>query len=101
MTKATSQTAVQPAQEPAPEIPKTMQALFALMYQRLGTGAVFLAMVLWLYNDGKAKDERYAKQSEATVTAILTIANSVEKATTQVQQMQDAVRRIESGIADK
>jgi len=83
------------------KVPKNIPELIGLAFAKFGPGAVFLVMLVWVYADKQASERRYAEQSEATVTAILKIANAVDKATDQVDQMRESVRRIENTAAQK
>lgn len=86
------------AQAEIPEIPKTWPAIIAFLVGKWGVGAIFGAMLVPVYLDLKASNERFAKLSEANVQAIMTLSQRIERGQDNVATMQETVRRIEATL---
>ena len=80
------------------EIPNTWPALAVWALTKWGIGILGFALLIPVYYDLRASNERFAKLAEANVTAIQTLANRIDEAHNNVGTMSDTVRRIETGI---
>lgn len=83
------------------ELPKTWPALFVWAAGKWGVGVVGFALLIPVYLDLKASNDRFAKLAEANVSAINTLANSIQKGHESVGEMKETVRRLETYMSTK
>jgi len=100
------------------EIPKiqgvagTWAGLIIFAIGKWGVGVVGFALLVPVYMDmkasnerivaqGEANNDRYIKQSEATVLALTNIATAVASDDAEDRMTQDAIRRIEAFLSSR
>jgi hypothetical protein len=80
------------------DIPNTWPALAVWACTKWGIGILGFALLIPVYYDLRASNERFAKLAEANVSAIQTLANRIDKAHENVGTMSETIRRMEAGI---
>lgn len=78
------------------EIPKSYAGLMVWALGKWGAGAVFLFLLIPVYQDLKSSNQRLADISVANVEVLRALALRVDAATDRIERMDDAVRRLES-----
>lgn len=78
------------------EIPKTYTGLIVWAIGKWGIGIVFAAFLIPVYQDLKASNQRLADISQANVQVLTALAQKIETSTSQIQRMDDSIRRLEN-----
>lgn len=78
------------------ELPKTWQALITWALGKWGVGIVGFLFLVPVYSDLKQSNERFAKLSEANVTALIALTHRVEMQQGTITRMEEIVRKIET-----
>lgn len=89
----------QMAQSTTPEgvdIPKSYTGLAVWAAGKWGIGIIFAAFLVPVYQDLKASNQRLADISQANVQVLTALATKIDATNTQVQRMDDSIRRLES-----
>lgn len=78
------------------EIPKSYTGLIVWAAGKWGIGVVFLVMLVPVYQDLKASNQRLADISQANVQVLTALAQKIDATNQQVQRMDDSIRRLET-----
>jgi predicted nuclease with TOPRIM domain len=100
-TKEAIHTAINEDQPSDYQLPKTWPAIVAMLFTKAGLGAIFLLLLIPVYLDLKASNERFAKLAEANITAMQALTSKIEKSHENVGTMQETIRRIETELSHK
>jgi hypothetical protein len=83
------------------QIPHNWSGVIAWLLGKFGVGGIFMAMVAMLYVDLKASNERFARITEANIAVMTALVQRIDVSHSQVNEMRDTVRRIESHISNR
>lgn len=78
------------------QIPASWGGLIVWAVGKWGTGAVFLCLLVPVYMDLKASNERFAEIAQASARATDALATKIEISNSAILRLDDAIRRIES-----
>jgi len=80
-------------------VPSTWGGLIVWAVGKWGAGAVFLVLLVPVYQDLKASNNRLADISNKNVQVLEALANKIEASNQAVTRLDDALRRIEQHTA--
>ena len=99
----TLQAAHKVADENSPEyvsIPETWGGLLVWAAGKWGVGIVFAAMLVPVYSDLKASNQRLADISKANVEVLTALAQDVKTGNERTSRLEEAIRRLDDHIVD-
>ena len=77
-------------------IPQSWAGLAVWAVGKWGAGAIFLVLLVPLYQDLKTSNARFASMTEANVRAMEALSHKMERTSAAIDQLAEDVRRIES-----
>lgn len=80
---------------PHVDVPNSWPGLACWMVGKFGVGAIFMAMVYFLYVDLKSSNERFARLTEANITAFQGLASRIDSHKEKFESIAQSIKRID------